>query len=382
MGIRSVLVVGAGIAGSTVAYLLGRSGLAVSVVERSGEQRSSGNPVDVRGPALPVIEQMNLLAPIRAAATQTTRLAAVDSSGQTIGWIPTQTGRDSIEIPRNELAAILASAGSQHAEFLYDDSVTAMRQDDDGVEVGFDRAAPRRFDLVVGADGLHSTVRRLVFGPEEQFTEHLGLYVATIALDRATSDPHTVLIHNVPGRAVALHPTNGSEGGAFFFRHSLLPADVRSDLGKKKQLLAAEYDGLGWRVPELLDRVWNSGDDLYFDSVARVRLGRWSHGRVVVIGDAADCVSLLGEGSSMAIAGAAVLAQHLAGQPTDIPVALRNYEQVQRKRLKPHHRGASIVGHLLVPRTRSGIAVRDALFRTWATGAAAHQRVRSRAATK
>jgi 2-polyprenyl-6-methoxyphenol hydroxylase-like FAD-dependent oxidoreductase len=375
VGIRCVLVVGAGIAGSTIAYFLARSGITATIVERMGEQRSSGSPVDVRGPALAVVDQMNVLAPIRAAATQVTRLAAVDSRGRAIGWIPTQTGPDAIEIPRSEPAAILASAGSEHAEFLYDDTVTAVREDDDGVEVTFERAAPRRFDLVVGADGLHSTVRRLIFGPEEQFTTHLGLYIATVDLDRASSDPHTVLIHNAPGRAVFIHPTTGREGAAFIFRHSLLTADEGTDLWKQKQLLTVTYEGMGWRVPELLDHVRDS-DDLYFDSVTRVRLDRWSHGRVVLIGDAADCVSLLGEGSSMAIVGAAALAQHLAVQPTDTRAALRHYEQVHRRRLRPHHGGASIAGHLLVPETRAGITVRDAVFRTCATAAATHKRIR------
>jgi len=116
-----VLVVGAGIAGSTLAYFLARTGITVTVVERANEQRSSGSPVDVRGPALAVVEQMNLLAPIRAAATRARRLAAVDSSGRVIGWIPTQTGPEGIEIPRSDLAAILASAVREHAEFHYDD---------------------------------------------------------------------------------------------------------------------------------------------------------------------------------------------------------------------------------------------------------------------
>ena len=362
VGIRSVLVVGAGIAGSTLAYFLARTGITVTVVERANEQRSSGSPVDVRGPALAVVEQMNLLAPIRAAATRARRLAAVDSSGRVIGWIPTQTGPEGIEIPRSDLAAILASAVREQAEFHYDDTITALREDDDGVEVTFERGAPRRFDLVVGADGLHSTVRRLVFGPEEQFVKHLGLYIATVTTDRATADAHTVLIHNAPGRAVVVHPTTGREGAAFIFRHPLLPADQGRDIPKQKQLLSRTYDGIGWRVPELLGHLRDS-DDIYFDSVSRVRLDTWSRGRTVLVGDATNCVSLLGEGSSMAISGAATLARCLTLQPTDMAAALRRYEQTHRRRLLPHHLGASIGGHILVPETRGGITARDAVFR-------------------
>lgn len=182
-------MVGAGIAGSTVAYFLGRSGMEVTVVERAGQQRSSGSPVDVRGPALAVVEQMDVLASIRAVATQATRLVAVDGTGRRIGWIPTQTGTDGIEVPRSALAGILASAGHEHAEFVYGDTVVALLQDEGGVAVSFERAATRRFDLVLGADGLHSTVRRLVFGPEELFLTHLGLYIATVDLDQLSADP-------------------------------------------------------------------------------------------------------------------------------------------------------------------------------------------------
>jgi len=166
MRIRRVLVVGAGIAGSTLAYWLARHGIETTVVERSTGQCSSGSPVDVRGPALAVVEQMNLLAPLREASTLATNLAVVNGRGRRIGWIPTQTSADGLEIPRSDLAAILAGAVSGNAEFLYDDTVAALDDDGHGVDVTFERAAGRRFDLVVGADGLHSRVRRLMFGPE------------------------------------------------------------------------------------------------------------------------------------------------------------------------------------------------------------------------
>ena len=235
---------------------------------------------------------------------------------------------------------------------------------------------------MVGADGLHSTVRRLAFGPEEQFASHLGLYIATVVLDRVASDLHTVLIHNAPGRAVAIHPTTGREGAAFIFRHPLLSAADGRDVEKQKHLLSTIYHGMGWRVPELLDRVRAGNhlprDDLYFDSVTRVRLDRWSQGRVVLIGDAADCVSLLGEGSSMALVGAAALAEQLAAQPTDTPAALQHYERAHRRRLRPHHRGASIAGHFLGPATRPGLALRHAAFAAGATAGGVLERIRPR----
>ncbi len=364
MGVRHVLVVGAGIAGSTLAYWLTRYGIETTVVEQAGTPRSSGSPVDVRGLALAVVEQMNLLAPLREAATLVTNLTVVDGRGRRIGWIPTQSGPDGLEVPRSDLAAILAAAGGDHVEFIPGDTVAALHDDGRGVDVTFDHAAARRFDLVVGADGLHSRVRSLIFGPERQFSTHLGMYVATTVLPQPSPDPHTVIMHNTPGRAIAVHPGTGREGVAFIFRHPRLPGPDDRDPRRHRQLLTATYAGMGWRAPELIEQVRDS-DDLYFDSVSRVRLDTWSRGRTVLVGDAASCVSLLGEGSSMAIAGAATLAQALAATPGDPPAAVRRYEHAHRRRVRLHQRGATLTSHLLVPATRTGVATRDTVFRLW-----------------
>jgi 2-polyprenyl-6-methoxyphenol hydroxylase-like FAD-dependent oxidoreductase len=365
VGDPKVVVVGAGIAGSTAACLLGRRGWAVTVVERSGGQRSSGSPVDVRGSALRVVERMGLLPPVRERATRTARLAAVDADGATIGWIPTQTGPRAIEIPRGDLAAILTAAAREHAELRYGDTVTDLRTDGDGVVVTFERGTAQRFDLVIGADGLHSTVRRLAFGPEERFATHLGLFIATLMLDAPATDPTTVLIHSTPGRAAIVHPTNGREGAAFIYRHARRPADAAHDRGAWLDLLTTTYRGMRWRVPELLDR-FRAADDIYVDAVNRVRVDRWSRGRTVLVGDAANCVSLLGEGSSMAVMGAATLAAHLLDRPGDLVTDLRRYEDEHRRRLRPHHAAAGLAGHLLVPASRAGITARDVLFRACA----------------
>lgn len=375
MGIRSVLVVGAGVAGSTLAYWLARHGMQITVVERAGAQRSRGSPVDVRGPALAVTERMGLLAPLRQAATLATNLTVVDSAGRRIGWIPTQPGGRGLEIPRSDLAAILAGAGRDDAQFLYDDTVVALHDNGHGVEVSFERAAPRRFDLVVGADGLHSRVRQLTFGPEREFITHLGMYIATTTVGTTSADRHTVLMHNTPGRAVAVHPGTGREGAAFIFRHPPLPDIHDRDTQHHKQLLFTAYADMGWRVPELLERVRDT-DDLYFDSVSRVRLDTWSRGRTVLVGDAASCVSLLGEGSSMAIAGADTLAHALAANPHDPATALADYERIHRKRLLRRHRGVALTSHLLVPATGTGTTARNTAFRLWPRIAAARQATR------
>lgn len=369
MGVRSVLVVGAGIAGSTLAYWLGREGMEVTVVEQATGQRSSGSPVDVRGRALAVVDHMNLQAPLRQVATLATTLTVLDRHGRSIGSIPTQANPGNLEVPRSDLAAILTSAARDHAEFVYDDTVRALHDDGRGVEVSFERGAERRFDLVVGADGLHSRVRRLVFGPESRFSSHLGLYIATTTLDGPADDPTTVVMHNAAGRSVAIHPARGREIAAFIFRHPRLPEHHDQD-HHRRQLIGDTYTGMGWRVPELLERLAYS-DDLYVDAVSRIRLDTWTRGRVVVLGDAASCTSLLGEGSSMAIVGAATLAQALTAQPSDPTAALQRYERVHRPRVLRHQRGAATTSHVLVPATRAGVTARNMIVRIWSTRSAA-----------
>lgn len=364
VSIRNVLVVGAGIAGSTLAYWLPRYGIDTTVVEKATGQRSSGSPVDVRGPALPVIERMNLLEPLRAQATVASSLTIVDHRGGRIGWIPSQASADAVEIPRSALAATLNDAARARADFIYDDSVLSLHDDGYGVDVTFARSPPRRFDLVVGADGLHSRVRRVTFGPEPQFVHHLGLYIATMTLQEAAAERHTVLMHNAAGRAVAVHPAVGHETAAFIFRGPTQANTRGQDTCRDKQVLTDVYSGMGWRVPELLDRMRHS-EDLYFDSVSRVRLDSWARGRTVLVGDAANCVSLLGEGSSMAIAGAATLAHELGTQPGDTATVLRRYEHTHRARLKRHQRGLALTSHLLVPATRAGTTLRNIPFQLW-----------------
>jgi 2-polyprenyl-6-methoxyphenol hydroxylase-like FAD-dependent oxidoreductase len=368
---QTVLISGAGVAGPTLAYWLVRAGFRPTVVERSDGQRSSGNPVDVRGAALPVVEQMGLVDVLRATATQATGLRLVGATGRlgrrmSMPATRSAAGTAEVEVPRADLARILYAAARDDAEFVYDDSIARLDQDPDGVDVTFERGAPRRFDLVVGADGLHSTVRRLAFGPERDFVRHLGVYVATTPLGEAPAQPHDVLLYNTPGRLVAIHPVRGESGVAFIFRRAAVPGFDYRDVAQHRRILAEAYAGeRGWLVPSLLARAEVS-DDLYFDAVSKVVLPSWSAGRVVLLGDAAASISLFGDGSSMAIAGARTLAGELAGG--DHVAGFRRYEAEHRRRTDPRRRGAGLAAALLVPKSRAGIVTRNAAARLLPAG--------------
>jgi 2-polyprenyl-6-methoxyphenol hydroxylase-like FAD-dependent oxidoreductase len=356
-----ILISGAGIAGATLAALLGRTGHQTTVVERDQGVRSSGNPVDVRKGAYQVAGRLGVLERLHDAATKVRELIFVDDGGRRVGSMRTRQSEDrEVEVPRADLSAILLEAGHDDAEILFDDMITELHADDGGVEVIFARTAPRRFDLVVGADGIHSSVRRLAFGPEAQFAQHLGMYVATAKLGLPMERDDIVIMHNEPGTAVALHPGAGSSGAAFLFR-----SPARIDHGNPEaihRLLKQTYRNGGWRTQELLAG-YLAADDAYFDSVTRIGMDSWSRGRVTLLGDAASCVSLFGDGSSSAMEGAATLAASLNASPSDIATALMRYESAHRAVTRPRQRGVWIASNLLIPRSRLAIALRNQALR-------------------
>ncbi len=360
---QTVLISGAGIAGSTLAYWLARHGFRPTVVERATGLRSSGNPVDVKGPAMEVAQRMGLMPRLRAADSAVTHMSFVNAAGRRVGRINLQAfqmsaGDREPEVPRAELASILLEASRDSAEFLWDDAIVALSQDKDGVNVTFDRAEPRRFDLVIGADGLHSAVRRLTFGPENDFVHHMGIYVATLPIDGSVDNHREVTLYNTPGRMVSVHPSRGHAVAAFMFRSPALPNFDHRDTEQHKQLVTTIFRDGSWRIPELLERV-QAADDIYFDSVSQVRLPQWSNGRITVLGDAASCMSLFGDGSTLAIAGAHTLAEELAANRTDPATAFRRYETRHRTLVDPKQRGFASAAALIVPATRKGIAARN-----------------------
>src|SRR5262245_31462331 len=308
---------------------------------------------------------MGVLPRLRDVMTHVPDLAFVTASGRRIG--PLGLGRprgDELEVLRSDLAAILHDAAHDDAEFLFNDSITSLRQDTDGVDVTFERASPRRFDLVIGADGLHSTVRGLVFAAEADCVRHLGLYFAALQFGHPAADPNTVLVHNKPGRSLTVHPVHparGNAGVAFIFRSPAIPGLDHTDVEQVKEVIIDAYGGSEWQLPDLPDLVGSvrAATDIYFDAISHVRLPAWSQGRVGLVGDAAATVSLFGDGSSLALTGAHALAEALAASPDDHASAFRAYESRQRAPARAPQRGYSIAAAVLVPATRTGIVIRN-----------------------
>jgi 2-polyprenyl-6-methoxyphenol hydroxylase-like FAD-dependent oxidoreductase len=333
----NVLVSGASIAGPAVAYWLRRAGFTVTVVERAPAPRPGGQTVDLRGAGRTVMSRMGLMEQARALCVDQRGLAFVDDSGRVLAQMPVDAfGGEGIvseiEILRGDLGQLLYEATLPDTEYLFDDSITSLVEDDDGVRVGFEKAAPRRYDLVIGADGLHSVVRSLAFGPESESVRQLGCYNAWYTIVDGIDLDGWLLMHNARGGLVSSARPGRLPGEikvGLSFRAAPFPYD-RHDLAAQQKIVADRFKGVRWHTPRLLEGM-RTTSDFFFDSIGQVRLDRWHRGRVVLLGDAGYCATpLSGLGTSLALVGAYVLAGELAAAGGDHRVALPRYEEIMR----------------------------------------------------
>lgn len=358
-----VLVSGAGIAGLSTAITLGADGHEVTVLERADHLRTTGSPIDIRGDALGVAERMGVLEQIRSARIDMSeRVQFVDSTGHVVAELPPEQVNDSpddIEIPRHELAVILRSALGPTTEVRFEESIADLHDDGRGVEVEFASGGRDRYDLVVGADGLHSATRRLRFGPERDFLRHLGFYTAFAELPDYTPESRINPMYNFPGHMIGIVTYHTSALAVLSFRSPWLEYDYH-DLAAQKRLLLDAFAGHDeWRIPELLAAA-REDPDLYFDSISQIDMPRWHQGRVALLGDAAYCASpLSGRGTSLAMTGAWYLAQALRDHPDDVETALRQYERDQRPHVTRAQATAGPGGDLLMPATQDAIDARN-----------------------
>ncbi|HYQ62653.1 FAD-dependent monooxygenase [Actinophytocola sp.] len=303
----TVLISGAGVAGITLAYWLRRNGFTPTVVERARSVRDGGHKIDIRGAALPVVERMGLLDQIRERATGVRVASFVDHEGRRLASMDGDAfggrGHDDAEILRGDLLRLLFEA-TEGVEYLWGEEIADLHQTADHVEVTFARGVRRRFDLVIGADGVHSVTREKVFGPGH--VRDLGHRVAVAAVPNHLDLDREEVTYASPGRTVIVYSTAHDTGAKAMF----LLADDQPVPADAHRYLADRFADAGWEVPTLLA---NAGDDVYLDAVCQVHLDRWSSHRVALVGDAAYCASVAsGQGTSLALVGAYVLAGELA----------------------------------------------------------------------
>jgi 2-polyprenyl-6-methoxyphenol hydroxylase-like FAD-dependent oxidoreductase len=312
---------------------------------------------------------MNIATRLREANIRVAGMTFLDSAGRRLARVDLETLRSSIapkdiELARGDLARTLHEASANDAEYIFEDSIKTLTQDDMGVDVVFENSRARRFDLVIGADGLHSIVRRLAFGADAEFVRHAGLYVATLPLPGNAGAGREMFMLNTPGKLAALHPSRKIPLAYFVFWHQEIPGFDYTDLDQHKRILERAFAGIGWRVPEFLNAV-RAANDMYFDSVARVDVANWARGRIALLGDASSCVSLFGDGSTLAMAGAYQLATALTESPTDPRGAFRRYQAVHGKLVASKQKNLARVASRIVPKTETGIWLNTRVF--WRT---------------
>ncbi|WP_427893079.1 FAD-dependent monooxygenase [Kribbella sp. GL6] len=353
-----VLVSGASVAGPSVALWLGRAGHDVTVVEIAPALRKGGYAVDFRGEVFTtVLERMGVLEELRSLQTGGSAMRFVDESGRKLLRLPAEFAGGELEVLRADLSRVLYEHSRANATYRFGDSIAALDEHADGVDVRFESGIEETYDLVIGADGMHSVVRRLVWPREQVLEKHLDYYVAGWEVPNTLGISGDSLMYNVPGKlaSVGVDRRDPALAGTLFLFKSPVLQYNRRDLDQQKAIIREQFEGLGWHVPELLKGL-PAATELYFDSISRVRVDRWSTERIVLLGDAGYGATFGALGTGTAVVGAYVLAAELARG--DFRTAFDRYEALLRKAVSTTQDG-SRAGSFLAPASRFGIASRN-----------------------
>jgi 2-polyprenyl-6-methoxyphenol hydroxylase-like FAD-dependent oxidoreductase len=363
-----VLIVGAGIAGPTLAYWLQDAGYETTLVEHSPELRRGGYIVDFWGAGFDVADRMGISAEIIRRGYHMREIRQVGADGHRIAAVDPElfvrgTSGRYVSIPRSELAATIYDALRGRVETIFGDSVHALGDDGAWVRVTFDSGTVRNFDLVIGADGLHSQVRRLVFGPDELFEKYLGITVAAFDLEgyRPRNELGPVMYTNVGYQVTRLSLHN--DATMFLFTVADDGSIANHDAKAQQAALRTRLAGAGWEIPRVLERMGDA-NTFYCDRVSQIQMPSWTRGRVALLGDAAACVSLLaGQGSALAMVEAYVLATELAQARGDHVQAFARYEQTLMPFLRSKQKAAVRLAPAFAPRNRAQLFVRNSMMK-------------------
>ncbi|MEU2256059.1 FAD-dependent monooxygenase [Nocardia xishanensis] len=374
-----VLISGGGIGGNAVALQLLRAGIRATVVERAAAPRPGGQAVDLRGPSRDVAERMGLMPGIKSRQLDERGMLYVDDEGRETLRMPAELfegkgGVAEIEITRGDLNEVLLEALAKEGgvDYRYGEWITDARQDAAGVEITFASGAVERFDILVGADGLHSATRRLVFGPEEDFATYLGGYMSFFTMPTPEgTEPHWFSMHSLVGATgIGLRPdADPATSKAIIMLRTAADPALRRDVQAQQQFIRERLAGGGWHSATI-SAAMTEAEDFYFDELARIDMPSWVSGRVALVGDAGYCGSpLTGQGTAMALVGAYVLAGEIATHATDPERALTRYEEVLRPFVAKAQELPPGGLRSMTPKTRFGIRVGHAVSRLMTTKA-------------
>ena len=368
MTAQTVLISGAGVGGPTLVYWLRAAGFEPTIIEHAPTLRSGGYVIDFWGLGYDIAERMGLIKEINQAGYHIRDMRIVDAKGTRISGFGTSvflelTGGRYVTVGRSVLSQLLFKKVSRDIEAIFGDQIIEIDDQKTHVEVRLESGAERRFDFVVGADGLHSGVRRLVFGPQDRFEKRLGYVVAAFeAPGYRPRNEDVYVMYNEPGRMVG-RVSLRDDKTLFLFIFAEDADTPMHDLPAQKRLVRTKFGNSRWECRGILDAL-DDAPELYFDRVSQIRMEHWSRGRVALVGDAAYCVSLLaGQGSALAMTGAYILAGELAKAAGKHDIAFANYEKLLRGFVERKQRGAAGFASALAPKTRLGLFFRNQVIR-------------------
>lgn len=366
-----VLISGAGIAGPTLAYWLAHYGFTPTLVEAAPRLRTGGYVIDFWGAGFEIAGRMGLLPEIQSQGYMLREVRVVNRRGKRVAGFPAQafsrmTQGRYISLPRGQLAASIFGKIEGKVETIFGDTIARLEQTDKSVHVDFASGRAREFDLVVGADGLHSRVRELIFGAESRFEKYLGYKAAAFGV-RAYEhrDELVYIMYTEVGQQVGRFAMRDDYTMFLFIFADDDPAGP-SDVSGQKAMLRKRFEANGWECPQILSALDSAGD-FYFDRVSQIRMdpleGLWTRGRVTLVGDAASCVSLLaGQGTALAMVGAYILAGELHRSGGDYAVAFGRYQELFGPFVLAKQRAALRFADSFAPKSKFALFFRNQIF--------------------
>ena len=373
MNAKTLLISGAGIGGPTLAFWLKAAGFEPTLIEHATTLRTGGYVIDFWGLGYDIAERMGLACQIDRVGYHFREMRIVDDRGERVTGFGTKifqelTGGRFVTLGRSDMSRLLFEKIKGTTEVIFDEEIVGLQEYGDHVRVKFRHAVERSFDLVIGADGLHSNVRRLVFGPQDRFEKLLGYVVAAFEVrGYRPRDENVYVIYGEPGQMLgrfALHDDRTLF--LFVFAADINPLGPMLDLPAQKAMLRGRFGDGKWECPRILD-VLDRTQDLYFDRVSQIKMKSWSKGRVALIGDAAFCVSLMaGQGSALAMTAAYVLAGELAKAGGPHEEAFGNYERLLRAYIGSKQKVAERFASAFAPKTRWGLFLRNQVIKAFA----------------
>lgn len=366
---KNVLISGAGIAGVTLAFWLKKFGFNPTIIEISPTLREGGYAIDFMGAGFDVAEKMGIIPALEKADLNISEIAFVDKDNNQHGSMNYQKIKQALNnraftLLRSDLAKVIYDSLDKETKIIFGDTITEIQQDAEKVQVVLKSGVTRSFDLLVGADGLHSNARNLVFGNESQFEKYYGYYTSSFTTDDFINEGRAFSMFNVPNKQVAVYTIGKEKTATFFIFRS--PEKLNygyHDIKKQKQILKDEFMNVGWKCDELLSNIEKTSD-FYFDSISQIKMENWSNGRISLVGDACYCPSLLsGKGSTLAMVGAYILAGELKLANGNYKPAFAQYENIFKPFIDKKQKSAQSFAKSFVPKSNFGIWLRNQVFK-------------------